>query len=64
MHPPLISVDHIRDLRPQNLALLLKRLNSLNEQLIAIPLPSALNREDKVIPSSPQLNLALELGMA
>lgn len=59
----LPRIDHIRDLRLQNLALLLERLDGLEEQLVTIPLTGALDGEDKVVSPSPKLDLALELGV-
>lgn len=59
----LKQLDHVGDLRPEDLALLLERLNRLDEQLITIPLAQALDREDEVVLPPPQLNLALEHGV-
>lgn len=39
-------------------------LDRLEEQLVAVPLAGALYREDEVIPSAAELDLALELGVA
>ena len=42
-------------------ALVLQRLDRLQEQLVAVPLARTLYREDEVVPLPPQLHFALEL---
>lgn len=57
----LLLPNHIVNLVFELLALLLQLLHCLQEQLVAVPLPRALDGEDEVVPPSSQLHLALEL---
>lgn len=55
---------HVDDLLLQLLALELQVLDGLEEELVAIPLPRALDGEDKVVAPTAQFHLALELVVA
>ena len=59
----LESLHHIRNLRSKDTTFLLQRLDGLHEQLVAVPLPRALNREDKMVFPAAELDLALEFWM-
>lgn len=56
-------MDHVGDLRPEDLALALQGLDGLDEELVAVPLAETLYGEDEVVLASTEADLALELGV-